>query len=311
MIIGHSKIVEASIRAFEGDRFQHAYIFVGRNSVGKRTVARYLASSLLKTSFEKIDIHPDFFYVERSVDEKTGKHKKDITIEQARTIKQKLQTKSWSGGFQVVVLDEAERLNEEASNALLKILEEPPEKSIVFLLTTDDEALLPTIRSRAQTVSFPLVSEEIIKQGLVDRGCGEEKASELAYASWGRPGRALSFLHDEELYRDYQKEIERFKKLLHQPFHVKLKIIEDIFGSTKGGGEKQDHIKQREELVDILEIWEMQWRDILLAGEKNNEYKKYASQTIITILNKLEEARKLLRQNIHPRLVVENIVLDF
>lgn len=306
MIIGHSKIIEIYTQAFQRGKFHHAYIFVGRSSVGKRTVARYLASNLLQIPVEKIDIHPDFLYVERWFDEKTGKHKKDITIEQARIVKETLSTKSWSGGFRIVIVDDVERLNEEASNALLKILEEPPEKSIIFLLTTDNKVLLPTIRSRAQTVLFPLVSEEVIKQALIDKGCNEVQATDFACAAWGRPGRALSFLQDEELYKSYNQEIERFKKLLHQPFYTQLKLLEHLFKK-----DDQDHIEQRESLISVLEMWEMQWRQLLIEGNKTSEQKKYTPELIITILTKLTEARALLRKNIHPRLVVENIVLEF
>lgn len=303
MIIGYSKILNL-FSHYEEAAFQHAYILVGKESVGKRTLARFVSAKLLNVREDKLDQHSDFLYIKRGINQKTEKEKKDFTIEQARFIKTKLQNSSWTKGFLVIIIDEAEFLNEEASNALLKILEEPPEKSIIFLLTPDEDLLLPTIRSRAQSIYFPLLSTEVISDALLKIGCSKEKAELIAAASWGRVGRAFNFFREEELFAIYQKEVQRFHTLLQLPFYQKLKNLENLFPK----GESEDHIKKRSELSNILEIWEMEWRIILL-----NSKSKLGSEIkhIVSIIDQLQEAQKLLQQNIHPKLLIENILLNF
>ena len=138
MLIGHAKILEFFENALKSGSLSHAYCFVGQGQVGKRTLAKILAAKILKTDLSKLSCHPDFYYLERIEDEKTGKLKKEISIAQARYLKTHLIGKSWSGGYKVVIVDEAELLNEESSNALLKTLEEPKAKTIFFLLTENE-----------------------------------------------------------------------------------------------------------------------------------------------------------------------------
>jgi DNA polymerase-3 subunit delta' len=302
MLIGHQKILQFFEKAQQSGELNHAYIFVGPSQVGKKTVAKYITSNLLGRSIEQLTSNPDFYYIERVEDEKTEKLKKDISVEQIRVLKNRMRSKSWLGGYQVVFIDEAELLNEEGSNAILKLLEEPPEKSIFFLITQDDQKLLPTIRSRAQLVFFSLVPEQEIKVALESWGAGSKQAEELARDAWGRPGRAVEFFQDEEVYKKYVQEVERFNSLLGQPFYKKLKLLEDLFGK----GEKEDHIRNREELDGVLELWIMKWREKLLAEQQPANQKK-----IISILDSLEQARVLLKQNIHPKILVEQVVLEF
>ena len=123
-IIGHEKIISFFDKVIANGALAQSYCFVGAGGVGKKTVARYLATQILKVSDKQLNTHPDFYYLCRQIDEKTEKIKKDIGIAQARQIKEKLGRKSWFGGYQVIIIDEAELLNEESANALLKSLEE-------------------------------------------------------------------------------------------------------------------------------------------------------------------------------------------
>jgi DNA polymerase-3 subunit delta' len=308
MVVGHELLVKKIIRACVGGGGQHGYVLSGKKNIGKMTIAREVACELLSTSAENLDKNADFCVVERLVDEKTGKHKKDISIEQARFVKQKLQSKSWSGGFQIVVINEAEHLNHEASNALLKALEEPAIKSIVFLLVEDDGVLLPTILSRLQVLRVLPVSESILYKLLFDMNVPKDKATDVVRASWGRPGRTFHFLHNNEALEVYNRERNKFYELLGKPFYVKLKNIQSMFG----GSEKTiDHIKQRESISELLELWEMEWRDVILNHLTEPTYSCYSEEKIISFMDRLSEVRKLLSQNIHPRLLVEQCVLSF
>jgi DNA polymerase-3 subunit delta' len=307
MLIGHKEIVGLFESLLKNNGLNKSYCFVGPEQVGKRTLAFELSSKLLNVAEKNLTNHPDFFYIERVVGDEEQKSKKNISIEQIRQLKQRLQNSSWGGSYRSVVIDGAEFLNEEASNALLKFLEEPPAKTVVFLLTTDEKSLLSTVRSRLEMVYFNSVSEQEIVQHLKENNISELEAQKLADASWGSPGRAIDFLQINDLYEKYEKEVERFKMLLGQPFYVKLKALEEIFGKE----DKDDHIKSRERLIDILNIWEMEWRKIILGKSPKSIDMNMDKEKIISLIDNIHEARKLLRQNIHPRLLIENLVLDF
>ena len=123
-IIGHSKIISFFETAIAKNKLAQSYCFAGRDQVGKKTIAHHLAAKILNIQENKLDTYPDFYYLSRQIDEKTGKLKKEISIAQARQIKDRLGSKAWFGGYQVIIIDEAELLNEESGNALLKLLEE-------------------------------------------------------------------------------------------------------------------------------------------------------------------------------------------
>lgn len=314
MLIGHRKIVDFFERAIKDGSLAHTYCFVGPDQVGKRTLATRLAAQILKVEEEKVSAHPDWHYVARLEDEKTGKLKRDLSIAQAREIRGRLQRKSWLNGYQVMVIDEAETLSEEAANALLKILEEPPEKSVIFLLAENELALPATIRSRCQIFFLAPVSKQEIIQGLEQSGVMFAAASEAAELAWGRPGRAVELAASPEMRENYLSEVERFKKMIGQPFYSKLKIIEDIFGPSSsrvtrdsGRASSDDTVRKREHIQDVLDIWIMQFR--IMITEKVDS--RFSAQRVREIIDSLGEAKKFLRQNIHPRLLIEQVILNF
>lgn len=301
MIIGHRKIVNFFKEAMAQNRLAQAYCLVGPESVGKRKIAQFVAGNLLGVSEDKLTTHPDYYYLSRLSDEKTGKLKKDISIGQAREMRGRLQNRSWLGGYQITVIDEAELLNEESGNALLKILEEPGERSVFFLLTEDDSALLSTVRSRCQLFNLPLVAEEEIFSELKKLGHAENVARESAAIAWGRPGRAINFAENQQEREDYLKEVARWEETLDEPFYLKLKSVEDLFG------DKTDHIRGRDKLQATLDLWMMLWRQFLISGQSKN----FSPTQAVAIIDRLREAKRFLGQNIHPRLLVEETFLNF
>ncbi len=308
-IIGHERVISFFEKMIDRNALSQSYCFVGKEKVGKRTVARYLSTKLLKTDDAKLDTHPDFYYLSRQIDEKTEKLKKEISIAQARSIKERLGRKSWFGGHQVVIIDEAELLNEESGNALLKILEEAGSDRVFFLLVSDDSHLLTTIRSRCQMIYFPLVKNKQIEDGLVELGYERSVAVEVANLSWGRPGRAVEFCADPNLAKNFNNELERWEKIVSVPFYKKIKETEDLFN------DKTESIRTGEKLQGILESWAVLWRNIILDKLASRENKiistsKLSLLQMVKLVDSFKKSQILLAQNINPKLVIEQILLS-
>jgi len=290
-IIGHQKIISFFKQAKESGNLSHAYIFVGAKNIGKETVVRKIAADLFGVHEEKLDLHPDWFKIGPMVDEKTGKRKKDISIEQLRECQKFLMEFSFFGGYKITIIKPAEYMSLAAANSLLKILEESGKKNIIFLLAINEDKVPVTIRSRCQTIYFtPVDSAEIILF-LNNKNISNQEAEEIACLSAGLPGRVIAWVENKELFFDYKKELQRFHSLFKLPFYAKLSLVENLFG------DKTDHIVARESLMAVLEIWQ-----IALRG-------KVTDASTVNIYNQIQLARERLRENIHPRLLVEQILL--
>ncbi|MBI5022647.1 MAG: hypothetical protein HZC05_00550 [Candidatus Magasanikbacteria bacterium] len=206
-----------------------------------------------------------------------------------------------------------------AANALLKTLEEPSPKTLIVLLTTDENALPDTIISRCQVVRFYQVPTKEIYAALIAKGATRVAALEMARLSFGSPGRALDLLASQEKLKFFQSERVRFWKLLSDSLAERLASLANLFNS------KDDHMEARDKLIDILQIWQTLWRDILSsrqgAGELvaniseeveiKKQAKRYSGAQIAGVIKKIENSAALLRQNVNPKLIIENLILSF
>ena len=300
-IIGHDKIQDFFAKVIDNGGLSHAYCFVGLEMLGKKTLAENLAAKLLEK--ETPQVSPDFTAVDQLFDEKTEKTKKNITVAQIRDLREFLARSSYSGGYKVAIINGAEKMNSEASNALLKTLEEPTKKTILFLITTDEKRLPETIRSRCQMIYFYPVEKSLIEEKL--KSLNIENVEEMARLSIGLPGRAINWAEDNEKYEWYKNEVLRFEALFDKNFHEKIEKVEDLFG------DKTDHIAARKNLNTVLQVWEVLVRDSFLKDKAVHKIKANLQRVPTTDLyNSIREARQMLLQNIHPRLLIENILLQ-
>src|ERR671925_430637 len=154
-IIGHHRQIQTLRLALAKRRLHHAYLFIGPEGVGKRTLALALAKAIhcsemaddfcgrcVNCARVQDGNHSDVRFIEPL----SGK--KEISIQQIREIEKQLNFRSFSGGKKIAILDPATLLNLSSQNALLKTLEEPPQDSLLILIACNAGALLPTIRSR-------------------------------------------------------------------------------------------------------------------------------------------------------------------
>lgn len=227
-LFGHEAHEKLILSLFNDGRLPHALIFAGPMGVGKTTAAFRVARFLLKHGngddnqdslfgdapekpstltipsddpvFSKVAAggHPDLRYFERPLNDR-GVKKTVVDVETVRKIAPFLRMSSAEGGWRVVILDEADMMNKNAQNAILKILEEPPPKALLILICDRLGAMLPTIRSRCRTFHFsPLAPDKL--QTLLKRAAPAATSGELKLLtalSDGSMGRALT-LHEEK-----------------------------------------------------------------------------------------------------------------
>ena len=215
MLIGHDAIVDDLKDLAERGMLGHGYIFVGPSMVGKRTVAAAFAHYLEKGVFEPprsaATEHGEVLQDLKIIDiafmkmldaDASGD---SIGIDAAREVKNFLWQRPNASARRTLVIDNAELLTTEAQNALLKITEEPPASSLLILITSDIESILPTIVSRLPKIYFGAVATETIEHWLVGEDhIAKAKAHTLALRSLGKPGIAWRMLH----YEVFQKNLE-------------------------------------------------------------------------------------------------------
>ncbi len=219
-LIGHGANERLVSDALSGNRVPQAWLLAGPPGVGKATFAYRMARFLLTgggaaagpslfgdsapiTSLAvnedhpavrqiAVGSHPDLLVIEREMDEKRDKMKAAISVDQVREISQFLHLTASQGGWRVVLIDSADEMNVNAANALLKILEEPPKRALLLLVSHTPGRLLPTIRSRCRLLRFaPLLPEEvrIAAEAVLE---GEPLDPIALTLSDGAPGRALA-----------------------------------------------------------------------------------------------------------------------
>src|SRR5207244_8141328 len=204
--VGHGRAIERLRRAAAADRLAAAYLLSGPPGIGKGLVADASAARILcaapvagdacrvcaQCTCVAAGTHPDLRTVERD-DER-----RDIRIEQVRELARWLALQPLMAQRKVAIIDAAHCLSEPAQNALLKTLEEPPPSAVLLLTAASAALLLPTVRSRCQTVRMDPLPPEAVVRVLTARGVAPEQAALLAAEAEGSPGRALALAGDEE-----------------------------------------------------------------------------------------------------------------
>ena len=131
------------------------------------------------------------WYQKLGIENKQGK----IGVDEAQDIVKSLSLKSYEGGYKVMIIWMAEKMNDSCANKLLKLIEEPPQKTLFLLITEEEENIIQTIRSRCQTLHFPPLNETVIAEGLVEReDCDRPRALTIAHRANGNYNNALHIL---------------------------------------------------------------------------------------------------------------------
>ncbi len=318
-IIGHEQIIEHLTNAVSMGKVSHAYIFNGPDKSGKRMLAEAFAMTLQCEkggsspcgechSCKQAVNHnqPDIIYVQH---EKPNTLSVDDIREQ---VNHDIGVKPYSSPYKVYIIDEAEKMNVQAQNALLKTIEEPPAYAVVLLLTTNADLFLPTIRSRCVALNLKAVSDTVIRKYLMEqRGVPDYQADVCVAFAQGNVGKAIALASSENFNELKTSAVQLMKRIREIDLYELAEAVKQI-GEFK---------LQINDYFDIMMIW---FRDILVykaTMDVNNlifkdevyDIKKQASKSsyygIEKILKALEKAKQRLNANVNFDLVMELLLL--
>lgn len=228
-IFGQDRAIQTIRQAYLAERLPHGLIFAGPVGVGKGTAARALGQLFLcpnpradrpcdqceSCRLFKAGSHPDYHVIVKELiryHDKTGKSKGiDLSIHVIRPeLIDPANRKSAMGGGKVFIIEQAELMNLQAQNAMLKTLEEPAGRTLIILLTDQPDSLLATIRSRCQIVVFSPLDGRIVRRELENRGIAGPDAADAARLADGSLGVAIRWLEDGvvEAARDLISQME-------------------------------------------------------------------------------------------------------
>jgi DNA polymerase III subunit delta' len=307
-ILGHEKPLNIINSYIERSCFFGGYIFSGPEGIGKKTVAKLVAQKLNCTAREekpcgscssclKIDHlqHPDLHIIENDAAQ--------IKIEDIRSLQKEVSFRPYEGVMKVFIIDDAHRLNPDAANSLLKVLEEPPKGSLIILITHKPQNIFKTILSRCKVIKFsPLVrialEDVLIKKYFLDK----LSAHFLSFYAEGRLGLALR-LKDSKIIQEKNKIFDAFV-LSDKP------LDRNLTGQSK---------EQLRVCLNILASW---FRDIYLlkAGMPDREaihldrqsdllqlMHRFSFKQLDGIMTVISESSLYLENNINSKLILHNL----
>jgi DNA polymerase-3 subunit delta' len=323
-LAGHDWAVALLKEHLVRQQVHQAYLFTGPAGVGRHTLALRFAQAIecphprqpgepCRTCRTCVQIercqYPDLDIVQ------VEGGSREIKIDQVRALQHRLSLAPYGPGHRIALLLNFQNANPNAQNALLKTLEEAPEKVILLLTADTPEGLLPTIMSRCEILRLrPLPPEEAFRYlGSLD-GVDAPKARRLAYLSGGRVGYARHLLENPGELEKYDATLQKLFELTGASRRVRFAYAEQL---TREWG------KGRDNLYQAMQVWLSLWRDVLLsAGGANaplvnvdhtSEVVALAARidvpTARRTVSALEDGLEKLEANANPRLLAEVLLM--
>ncbi len=320
-IIGQERAIKILTKSLKENKVSSSYIFIGNEGTGKKFAAIELTKAVnclnLNKNLEACNncyscngiikqCCPDLKIVKTT--------KGSIKIEQIREIRKEIQLKPFRSKKKVYIIDQAEKMTLEASNCLLKTIEEPPHYAIIILICSKIDPILPTIVSRCQIINFGLITSFKIKELLLDKlnNLEKDRAEIISKLAQGSIGKAFKLSADKEYF------IRREKMLDYLSTVIPGKYGDDIFAKVEKIISEIDRI---EEILEMIKLW---YRDILIIkNTRNQNYiincdkleilgrksQIYSQKMLIDILDYLDQAEEYLMKNVNKRLILERLYI--
>lgn len=327
---GQEHLTRQLAAGLQTGRLAHAYLLVGPPHVGKMTLALNLTQAVncpdkaagapcgQCSQCQRIarGVHPDVQIIGVGTGEEDGPARRDIRIDQVREIEAFLNLSAYEGLCKTIIIDGAELMNAAAANALLKTLEEPPEQTMLLLLTANEEALLATIRSRCRTLYLkPMPRAELERRLVSDYQADPEQAAALARLSRGCLGQAVNALRDGEILEQREADLARLQEVCNGGLDVRFDYAAEL--ATRFN-------REREDARELLYLWLRWWRDLLLIKEAAEEYVHNAdcltplrlqagrltTAQVAAFIRRLNGVLAALDGNANARLALENLMLN-
>lgn len=292
-IFGHTKRMEELERDVSENSLAHAYLFVGPEDIGKFTVARKLAGIL---QCEKDFCHECSSCIQIA----RGQHMdtiefsnngESIKIEEVRKMIEKLQMTSQSK-YKIVLIDGLERMTHEAANSFLKMLEEPPDRTVFIMTAGSVGRLLPTVVSRVRIMKFTGNETGEVKIQIAEKfpELSPELLEQIAIFAFGKMGRAIRLAENQEMVAELMGVYNAVERFLDNP------VLAEKFVYANQLVEEEGKVEM------FLQILTLVTRTRLLQGDEKREH--YAKNLL-----KIADAGMLLKKNVNARLVLENLML--
>lgn len=322
MIVGHKDIKNFFLQQVENNRLANSYLFYGPQGIGKRTFAEVLATSLLCldenaikqlkpcntcTSCRNIKLHthPDFKYANISEDEKF------FPISRVREVIEFLNLKKINNR-RFVIIDDFERLNTQAYNALLKTIEEPPENVIILLISSKLDCIPKTILSRCQKMQFFYLNKAEAKKIISEKmDLTEEKFRFLLGLCGGSPGLIMK-IHDSPVVLNRKGILEKCTETIFvNPIEFSEHLIKQINIENLSSEEARQNIKFLLSILytffrDVLYIMEEADVDSIINKDLIENLKKLGKkihkERVIKIFESISETENLIEKNVNIKI---------
>ncbi|MFA4814915.1 MAG: AAA family ATPase [Candidatus Gracilibacteria bacterium] len=272
-MIGHQAILGNLKALGAAGKLHHAQLFIGPEHVGKTKLA-LLLSVFLQGAEEQVILKKQILEgtnPDTVLFLDTGE---GLSIEQVRGIVERA-SQSHSYPYLIFILENIGRMKVEAANALLKVLEEPGADVLFFLTANNEDDVLPTVKSRCHNTYFQTVPESELKEMIA----GHVFEEQLLFFAMGRPGKLRRLMEVPEYLTAHQTMLQDILKFLENP------QTSSVFDLVR----KYESSEFRSEMLDILLQRTRTW----------------------DLMERIEESKQLLKQNVNAKLVLENLLLTF
>lgn len=240
-----------------------------------------------------------------------------IGVDEAQDIVKKLALKSYEGGYKIAIIWMADKMNSSAANKLLKLIEEPPEKTVFILIAEDEEQIIQTIRSRCQVLHFPPLAADAIAEGLIGQGLSQQVALRLANEANGNYNKALDLMHNDSEDLVFEKWFVQWVRSAFKAKGNKAAIHDLILWSNelaKTGRETQKKFvlyciaMMRQAMLINYSVKELAYMRIHLEGFDLSKFAPFVHENnIVEIIDELELAIYHIERNGNAKIIFTDL----